>query len=98
MGWETVFAHCPVCKAPARLPRWAGPYPRELYTCPTCDNEYSPAATAAAKRMEYSSPDLREIMGAKFPEFARFYLVARGASEANAALIVAAHEAWEKSR
>jgi hypothetical protein len=45
LGWITIFAHCPRCKAEAPLERWQNSYPEAPIDCPVCGHVYSPAAT-----------------------------------------------------
>ncbi len=98
LGWYTVFPHCPVCKAAARLPRWRREYPTALYACEACGTKYPPAETASSERDRYESSDLRDELGERFPAFARAYLVAQGLSDADAAEVVARNEARERER
>lgn len=96
-GFYTVFPHCPLCKAAARMARWQEEYPTQLYACHVCGTEYSPAQTVSSVRME-EEPELREMLGPKFREFARTHLMEQGLSESEAAEFVEATEQAEADR
>src|SRR5258706_6134940 len=79
LGYYSVFAHCPSCKAEADIKRWQRRYPSESYACKVCGREYSPASTASMEPDGYEISSLRKTLGnERFQEFARSYLIARG--------------------
>jgi hypothetical protein len=100
LGFYTIFAHCPNCKAEANLKRWQRRYPRELYTCRVCGRQYLPAATASREKMGgFDRDSLRQLLGgARFTDFAKLYLMARGYTAANAIAVITAAEAFEADR
>jgi hypothetical protein len=78
LGYYSVFAHCPSCKAEADIERWQRRYPSESYACKVCGREYSPAATASMEPDGYEPSSLRKTLGdERFEEFTRRYLVSR---------------------
>ena len=93
-GYHTIFPHCPRCKAEARLKRWKSKYPDEEVACFICGHKYSPARTHSSERCDKPFPDsLRELLGqSEFERFAKRYLVAQGASESEAELLVRDNE------
>jgi hypothetical protein len=99
LGWHTVFPHCPRCKAAAPVKRWQGKYRDEEIACEICGAKYSPAKTHSSTPYKWDREQLRELLGqTEFEKFAAQYLVARGASETEAARVVQLHEAWERER
>ena len=99
LGYYTVFPHCPVCKAEARLARWKTRYPTQLYTCQACGNAYPPAETASSEKDDFDLPELRQMLGdERFREFAASYLIAQGVDAREAAKIVDGQEQWEEER
>ena len=98
-GYYTVFPHCPVCKAEARLARWKRRYPTQLYTCQSCGNAYPPAETASSEKDDLDLPELRQMLGdERFREFAASYLMAQGVDARQAAQIVDGQERWDEQR
>jgi rubredoxin len=87
-GHYTIFAHCPRCKAEANIERWQRRYPMETHACHVCGWNYSPAATTSSESYDEEEPSLRDILGERFPEFARSYLANRGSTLENAQRIV----------
>jgi hypothetical protein len=100
LGYETVFPHCPFCKAAARIQRWQRKYPAALHECRVCGRKYSPVETAQSKRMDDDDRDeLRELLGpTRFREFAKDYVIAHGHTIEEAELIVRETETWELRR
>lgn len=98
LGWHTIFPHCPICKAAARLPRWRRKPPMRRYGCEVCGGEFPPAETASMTRMGELLPDLRKVLGEMFPVFAKAYLVAGGLEDSDADEVVMLTEAWERER
>jgi len=101
LGYITTFAHCPRCKAEARLKRWTGSYPKTPYKCHVCSHVYIPRDTAASKPDDglNSKPggddsepsDLRELLGDDYDDFAIRFLIHRGCTVEQATMIIDKH-------
>jgi hypothetical protein len=98
-GFLTTFPHCPFCKAEANVQRWQRKYPAELQTCEVCGTNFSPAETAKVERYHDDADDLRKILGSeRFKQFAVEYLVANGATQAEAEAIMTETEQAHSQR
>jgi hypothetical protein len=79
-GYRTVFEHCPVCKAP---------HPGD--TCQVCGAPRGPRETRSMERME-PLVWLRDVLGDRFPDVARAYLLRQCFNAEDADEIVALTE------
>lgn len=81
MGFYTVFAHCPRCKAAADVPRW-----EEVkscnYECTVCGYHYDPKTTYSSESSEYDSNDnsLESMLGDQYDDFVIRYGLLHGHS------------------
>jgi len=81
MGFYTVFAHCPRCKAAADVPRW-----EEVkscnYECTVCGHHYDPKTTYSSESSEYDSDanSLEKMLGDQYDDFVIRYGLLHGHS------------------
>lgn len=82
MGYYTIFAHCPRCKAAADVPRWQAVESSD-YECKVCGNKFDPATTHSSEPFEFGSEagSLEAQMEEQYDAFALNYASVRGYSK-----------------
>jgi len=71
-GFYTQFAHCPRCKAAARVPRWTESVESCSIECEVCGNTFDPAPTYSSEPFEFNSDadSLEKQLGDNYDAFA----------------------------
>ncbi|TWU06384.1 formylglycine-generating enzyme family protein [Stieleria varia] len=83
LGYYTQFAHCPECKAAARVARWSEPVQSQSYRCEVCDHAFDPSTTFQSIRdeVDFDSHSLEKQLGDQYDDFAIRYGLSRGVSK-----------------
>jgi hypothetical protein len=78
LGWYTIFAHCPRCKAEADVERWAPSVPSFPYTCKVCGYTFNPSQTRSSHPDPWDNDSLERLLGDDYAAFAYAYARHRG--------------------
>jgi formylglycine-generating enzyme required for sulfatase activity len=82
-GIDTVFPHCPRCKANADVGRWKQSYPETPHTCQVCGHVFIPNEHHSSEPMHFNreADELHNQLGeAGYDEFLRAFLRQKGAT------------------